>query len=196
MTATAEKKTSAGIVEAAERVLASRTVVIRGNTTGTMPMERRLEDGTKKVSDCEYTNQGKMTSVKKVRPLNFGVTGVMILDPRDADDAALLEECKLWLEDGRDARIAKYGVRIEEGSGAEGLPFQYYDKMNAKTIVERIAGDLDLIGDSPSEAREYLEKVARYELQNKNRQGVLNACEDLGVAAGVEYGTDAVEDED
>lgn len=186
-----------GVVEAAQALLASRTVLIRGNTTGTMPMERRLEDGTKNVSDCQYTNQGKMTGVKRVRPLNFGTNGVMVLDPRDADDAALLEEARLWLADGRDARIAKYGVRIEEGGDkTEGLPFEYYDRANAKTILERVASTLELIGDAPDDAREFLEKVARYELQHKNRKGILDALEEFGAASGVEYGTDAVDDED
>ena len=184
-----------GIVDAAQAMLASRTVRIRSSITGTMPMERRLEDGTKNVSDCQYTNTGKMTSVKRVRPLKFDAACQMVLDPRNADDAALLAEARLWLEDGTDPRIQKYGVRIDE-SGGEALPFQFYDKMNAKTIVERVAQDLEHIGDAPQDAREYLERVARYELENKNRTGVLNALEDLGAASGVEYGTDVVEEED
>jgi hypothetical protein len=196
MTATQTKNPArGGVVSAAQRTLASRVVTIRSNTTGTMPIERPLGDGKKNISECEYTVNDKMRNIKRVRPIKYDVNGREPLDPRDASDAAHLAEVKAWLEDGTDPRISKYEVRIEEG-GSEGQPIQFYDKMNAKTIVERIASDLELMGDAPDDAREYLERVARYELENKNRKGILDALEDLCVAAGVEYGTDDVVEED
>jgi hypothetical protein len=55
---------------------------------------------------------------------------------------------------------------------------------------------LDLIGADTEDARVFLESVARYELQRANpRKMVLEAVDELGAAAGVEYGTDEVDED-
>jgi hypothetical protein len=196
--------TASSVVEQARGTVASRTVLIRSNTTGVVPMERRLPDGSKNVSRCEYDAQGKMRNRVDVRPLNFGTTGVQVINPQDADDAALLAECRLWLDQNDDPRIRLFGVRIDEGGGsAEGTPIPRYDKYKPDALVKRIGEEVDLIGDDPVAVREFLEACARYELQRSNpedarvkpRKSILDALDSIGASSGVEYGMDAVEDE-
>lgn len=186
-----------GVVDRAQSVVAARTVMIRGNRylRGVLPMERRLPDGSKNVSRCEYNQFGKMMSVVKVRPLSFGSNGVMVLDPTDADDAELLREARLWLEQGDDPRIAKFGIRLEEGGNREAPPIPRYEKYNVKALVKRIEEEVDLIGADAPEAAVFLESVARYELQrDKPRKMVLDALEAIDASSGIESGLDEVEE--
>jgi hypothetical protein len=196
--------TASSVVDQARGTVASRTVLIRSNTTGVVPMERRLPDGSKNVSRCDYNAQGKMVNRVDVRPLDFGATGAMVLNPRNHDDAALLAECRLWLEQGDDERFPSLKVWIEENGGnAEGTPIPRYDKYKPEALVKRINEEVDLIGDDPVAVREFLEACARYELQRSNpddarvkpRKSILDALDSIGASSGVEYGMDAVEDE-
>lgn len=193
------------VVDRARGVVASRTVFIRSNTTGVVPMERRIRnaDGSsfKNVSRCEYNQFGKMLNRVDVRPLNFGTNGIQIIDPSNPDDVELLDECKLWLEEGSDARIALFGITIQEGGSVEGPPIPRYDKYKVDALIQRLEDEVNLIADDDVEVRNFLEACARYELQRvdgrgkASRQKVLDAVADLGVTAGIEYGTDEVDEE-
>jgi hypothetical protein len=194
VTATAE---ASGVVERAQEKLAKRSVFIRGNRflRGVMPMERRLPDGSRNVSTCDYNPQGRMQNVKHVRPLSFGSNGVMVLDPTDPSDAELLAEARLWLEQGDDPRIEQYGIHIVEGGNVEPAPLPRYENYKVQALIKRIAEEVDLIGGSSPEAKEFLESVARYELQReKPRKMVLDAIEQIDASHGVEHGLDEVED--
>jgi hypothetical protein len=186
------------VVERAKQSVASRTVFIRGNRycRGVLPMERRLPGGKPNVSRCEYNQFGKMMNIEKVRPLSFGSNGVMPLNPLDPDDAALLEEARLWIADGSDERIARFGIHIVEGGAVEPAPIPRYENYKVQALIKRLGDELDLIGADTDDARGFLESVARYELQrDKPRKMVLDAVDELGVAAGVEYGTDEVDED-
>jgi hypothetical protein len=202
MGAVAEKQS---VVEQARQRVEARPVRIHADTTGVVPMERRVTgpDGrvTKLVSSCDYTAQGKMTNVVNVRPLNFGADGVQMIDPRDPEDADLLRECKLWLEDGSDGRIAKFNIRIDEDGAVVSHPIgSVANKMKAEALIARMTEDVNYLADDPVAVRSYLERAAQHELQRVDGRGkasrskVLDAIEDLGVNAGVEYGTDAVDE--
>lgn len=195
MTATLEGKS--GIVERAQGKIAQRSVFIRGNRflRGVMPMERRdPATGQKIVSTCDYNAQGKMMNVRNVRPLSFGSNGVMTLNPADPGDAELLAEAKLWIAQGDDPRIAQYEIRIEEGGNAEPAPLPRYENYKVQQLIKRIGEEVDLIGADTPDATEFLESVARYELQReKPRKMVLDALEQIDASAGVEHGLDEVE---
>lgn len=186
------------VVARARETVASRTVFIRATgATGVFPMERRLPDGSKNVSTCDHNISGQMINKVMVRPLDFGSNGVMPIDPRDPDDAALLAECRLWLAQGDDPRLSWAGISIQEGEGFEAPPIPLYEKRKPDALIGAMSDHLDLIADDPEACRVFLESCARYELQReKPRKKVLDAIDDLGVASGVEYGTDAVEESD
>lgn len=198
-----ETMTAPGVIDHAKRMVASRTVMIRAETTGVVPMERVGRDGKPIVSSCEYNRFGKMMNVRHVRPLNFGTTGVQVINPADASDRELLSECKLWLADGTDARIAKFKIRIQEGGSAAGAPIPRYERYKPETLISRMTDEVNLIADDAEEVRGFLEACALYELQRVSpttgkpapRQKVLDAIEDLGATSGVEYGTDGVDEE-
>ena len=160
-------------------------------------MERRLPDGTKNVSSCDYNQFGKMLNKRMVAPLNFGANGVMVLNPQDVDDAAILAEARLWLAQGDDPRIERLGIHIQEGGAVEPPPIPRYENYKVQSLVKRIEEEVDLIGGDNAEARAFLESVARYELQReKPRKMVLDALESLGSSTGVESGLDEIEESD
>jgi hypothetical protein len=161
-------------------------------------MERRLPDGSKNVTRGEYTTGfTKPINVRVVPPLNFGANGVMVLNPLDQDDAAILAECKLWLEQGDDPRIDQFGIHIQEGGAVEPPPIPRYENYKVQVLVKRIEDEVDLIGGDNAEARAFLESVARYELQrDKPRKMVLDSLESLGSSTGVESGLDEIEESD
>jgi hypothetical protein len=187
------------IVEAAKRAVANRTVYVRSTTTGVVPMERRLVDGSKNVSRCEYGPTGMPINQITVRPLNFGSDGIMALNPADVDDIALIKECKLWLEDATDPRIAKYEITLQEGGERRGAPIPLYEKRKPEALITAMTDHIDLIADDPEAVRDFLEACAKYELAREGdkpaRPKVLNAIDELGFAAGVEYGTDVVDED-
>lgn len=192
--------TKPGVVDAAKRELESKAVLILASKPGVVPMERRLADGSKNLSSCDYNAQGKMINVKSVRPLRFGVDCTERIDPQNADDLAHLEEVRAWIASG-DPRVKLLGVEIKEGGSHVPVPFGTYENMKPEAIIARLAEDTGYLADDPEAVRLYLEKVARYELQRTNgrgkatRQKILDAIDDLGVAQGVEYGLDAVDED-
>ena len=98
-----------------------------------------------------------------------------------------------------DPRIAEHNVRIQEGSAVEGSPIPLHDKRKPESLIAYMEDHLGLIGEVVEACREFLEAVARYELQREDKKPskkILDAIDDLGIATGIEYGTDAVEELD
>lgn len=193
MTQTAEKPVGKVVAKAAATV-ANRTVFIRSSTTGIVPLERQLPDGSLKVSSCDYSAQGKPVNKKPVRPLDFGVTGFQALDPSNTSDALLIAEVRAAKAEGN-AQCEKYGIEIQEGGSVEAPPIALYEKFSPAKLIERLTEHADMLGDDPESVRLFLEQCARFELQTeKPRQKVLDAIDELGEASGIEYGTDEVEE--
>lgn len=200
------EKAATSVVGNAKKLVASRTVFIKANRPGVVPLERRDANGEPIVSTCEYSPQGKMMKVKHERPLVFAKNHVQAINPLDAADKKFLNEVREWLAVGDDPRIKTYGITIIEGGNGEGVPLTRYDLYKPEALVKRLTEEVDLIADDPEAVRAFLESCARYELQrthpegHKNagksatRQKVLEAIEDLGIASGVEYGTDEVDE--
>ena len=190
-------KTSTKITDRTKDMLSTRKIFIRGNRPGVIPMERRLEDGTRNVSSCEYTAQGKMVNPRVVRPIRLGEDQVEFIDPKNPDDVAHLAEVEAWLAtEPLDPRAVEFGIEIDRNEGRTSAPIPRYDKYKVDALIARITDELNLIGDDDAAARGFLEQCAAYELDRKSpRKMILEAIDDLGETVGVEYGTDEVVEE-
>lgn len=195
MTQTTTEHASSISSEARTQV-GSKIVFISARRGGTIPLEDRLPDGTRLVSDyASYDARGRGVQPKIVRNIELGHTNVERLDLGDPDDLAFYHRVKAWLaETPQNPRIAKYGIRMTEGAAAEEARISRMWQIDPEVLGAVIGVQL---GVGEDEDRDFLMSLARYELQRPEDLGgprteVLDIIDTLGLEMGDEGGEDEV----
>lgn len=204
MATATEEKEKVTVSEKTKADIAARYVYLQGNQKAIIPMEERLPDGTKNVSTCDYTAQGKMINVQEVRPIRLGETGFEQYDPMNPDDQEFLNRVENFLESG-DPRVSEYALKLIEGDSEERQPIEMYDKLKPESLIKRMTENVDVLGEDSEAVQEFLERCASYEMNRTypdghdnagkkipSRKKILDAIDELGDLSGIEYGDDEV----